>query len=91
MAAQKCGTFDIFKYSAPVWYLAPHFEALFGRKTSSTLDGDKFTDFWDDLMKILFFGKIWYFHGMDFLDGVKGQNSKNICINVTFSHTICEK
>ena len=62
-----------------------------GTKTSSPLDGDKFTDFWVDLMKILFFGKIWYFHSMDFLDGVKGQNSKNICINVTFSYTICEK
>ena len=69
----------------------PQMRHSWGTKTSSPLDGDKFTDFWDDLMKILFFGKIWHFHSMDFLDGVKGQNSKNICINVTFSHTICEK
>ena len=31
---------------------------IHGTKTSSPLDGDKFTDFWIDLMKILFFGKI---------------------------------
>ena len=36
----------------------PHMWYSCGTKTSSPLDGDKFTDFWDDLMKILFFGKI---------------------------------
>ena len=36
----------------------PHLRHRWGTKTSSTLDGDKFTDFWVDLMKILFFGKI---------------------------------
>ena len=69
----------------------PHMWYTCGTKTSSTQDGNKFQIFWVDLMKIWFFGKFWHFHSMDFLDGVKGQNSKNICINVTFSHTICEK
>jgi len=36
----------------------PHMWYSCGTKTSSTLVGDKFTDFWVDLMKILFFGKI---------------------------------
>ena len=36
----------------------PHMWYSCGTKTSSPLDGDKFTDFWVDLMKILFFGKI---------------------------------
>ena len=36
----------------------PHLGHRWGTKTSSPLDGDKFTDFWVDLMKILFFGKI---------------------------------
>ena len=69
----------------------PQMRYTWGTKTRTPQDENKFTDFWVDLMKIWFFGKIWHFHSMDFLDGVKGQNSKNICINVTFSHTICEK
>ena len=36
----------------------PHVGYRWGTKTSSILVGDKFTDFWDNLMKILFFGKI---------------------------------
>ena len=34
-----------------------HFEALLRQKTRTPQDGDKFTDFWVDLMKILFFEK----------------------------------
>ena len=34
-----------------------HFEALFGRKTSSPLDGDKFTDFFDFFDFFDFLGK----------------------------------
>ena len=36
----------------------PHMGYRWGTKPSSTLDGDKFTDFWVDLLKILFFEKI---------------------------------
>ena len=36
----------------------PHMWYSCGTKTRTPQDGDKFTDFWVDLMKILFFGKI---------------------------------
>ena len=52
----------------------PQMRYTWGTKTRTPQDENKFTDFWVDLMKIWFFGKIWHFHSMDFLDGVKGQN-----------------
>ena len=63
----------------------PHMWYSCGTKLSSTLDGDKFTDFWVDLLKILFLGKFDIFIVWIFLEGWGGPKPKNIYINVTFS------